>query len=161
MGLYIYSSQSLSHQPTLRQSIMSPEFQQAKTTGRKGVTKVKVGWFEKGWLVWMVGWIGIRVYWLLYIAFFNWLIFKQELHYWDIVFGTIIEDVPPGKSNMSIPKIAIFKGSCYLFKGPSFWGPPGVSFRECNRISDPGILCQLLSEGICRQPWSVAFDWVK
>ena len=61
----IYSSQSLSHQPTLRQSIMSPEFQQAKTKGRKGVSKVKVGWFEKGWLDWMVVLIGIRVYGLL------------------------------------------------------------------------------------------------
>ena len=61
----IYSSLSLSHQPTLRQSIMSPEFQQAKTKGRKGVSKVKVGWFEKGWLDWMVVLIGIRVYGLL------------------------------------------------------------------------------------------------
>ena len=24
----------------------------------------------------------------------------------------------------------MFKGS-YLFQGPSFWGPPAVSFREC------------------------------
>ena len=31
-----------------------------------------------------------------------------------------------------VPKIAIFKGSRYLFQGPSFWAPPAVSFRECN-----------------------------
>ena len=25
----------------------------------------------------------------------------------------------------------MFKGS-YLFQGPSFWGPPAITFRECN-----------------------------
>ena len=25
----------------------------------------------------------------------------------------------------------MFKGTRYLFQGPSFWGPPAVSFRDC------------------------------
>ena len=39
------------------------------------------------------------------------------------------EHLHPGNLTL-IPKIAMLKGS-YLFQGPSFWGPPFVSFREC------------------------------
>ncbi len=39
----------------------------------------------------------------------------------------------PQKSNELIPKIAIFKGSRYLFQGPSFWSPPAVSFQGCTQ----------------------------
>ena len=35
------------------------------------------------------------------------------------------------KSNIDTKKIAILKGSRYLFQGPSFWAPPAVSFQEC------------------------------
>ncbi len=51
----------------------------------------------------------------------------------------------PTPQKSKIPKIAILKGSRYLFQGPSFWGPPAVSFRECTNslnlnTSDRSIL---------------------
>ena len=37
----------------------------------------------------------------------------------------------PQKSNIDTNNCNFFKGVRHLFQGPSFWGPPAVSFREC------------------------------